>query len=161
MDLSLSGGDTLTSQLFTRKLKAVERISVDKVDTRLLADEFLSDEQSRIALNYFFSLKEVWQLSKEEEEQLLRDSKIHYPVRPNSKASINKQTQNRIGLLLEIWGTLHQIYGSNSAAANKWIRKKPTAELFKGKTPLELMSTSDDNLKAVSVFLRKKLERLS
>jgi len=152
---------TIASQGFSAGF-AYPRIAVDEVKFPSIADEFIQgDEKSKIALNYFFSLKEVWQLTKEEQEALLRDNDVCYPIQPNMNTRLSKETQQRIGILLEIWGLLHQIYGANSAGANKWVKKAPPAKMFNGRMALDVMSESDESLKAVASFLREKMERLS
>ena len=96
---------------------------------------------ARAALQSFFNISVLWNLSEEEERLLLGSPATHtFRKWKTDKTTINldQDTIHRISYLLGIYKALHLLLPSTQAA-NAWIRK-PNSELrFGGESAINLL----------------------
>lgn len=99
------------------------------------------------ALQIFFNVCKLWELTEEQEYILLgiSDKDIFYKLKSRKTAnSLEKETLERISHLLNIYKNLNILLGSPEAA-KKWIKKPNKADLFKGESALFYMLKNNLN----------------
>lgn len=102
-------------------------------------------------LRAFARIAEHWGLTVEEQRRLLGEpprSTFFAWRRQPDKASLSRDTLERLSNLLGIWQSL-QILLPDPAAADAWVRQPNQAPLFAGRSALERMlagNVSDLNL---------------
>ncbi len=117
-----------------------------------------SDEQlSKAGLKAFFNIAKVWGLSSEEQLLLLgmreseRATLFNWKKQPKK---VSKDTLERLSYILGIYKSL-QILFPDKELADSWVKKPNKAELFQGKSALDIMKRG-----AVSdlLFIRQYLD---
>lgn len=97
--------------------------------------------QGSIALNAFFKIGELWQLTNGEQMILLglnNESTFYKWKNHPETARLDPDKIERISYLLGIYKDLQNLLGAK-ATANAWVRQPNTAPLFGGRSALDLM----------------------
>jgi Protein of unknown function (DUF2384) len=101
-----------------------------------------SEKLSRIALKAFFKIAELWELSLDEQLNLLglrtTQKSTLYNWKEKGSNNLPKDTLERISYILGIYKSL-QILLPLPKAADNWIKKTNKANLFGGKSALTVM----------------------
>jgi hypothetical protein len=95
---------------------------------------------SDTALEAFFNLAQVWQLSIAEQRRLLGEppASTFYKWKSTKQARLNRDILERISYLLGIYKALHTLLPSRRAA-DTWIRRPNRAPGFNGASALDRM----------------------
>ncbi|GAB4223288.1 MAG: MbcA/ParS/Xre antitoxin family protein [Gammaproteobacteria bacterium] len=100
-----------------------------------------SDAQlSRAALTAFFAIAEQWQLTREQERQLLGQPprSSFFKWRKTKDACVDKHVLERISYIVGIYKALRILLPSEQAA-HEWPHKPNSAPLFNGQSALDKM----------------------
>lgn len=92
------------------------------------------------ALNAFFNISKLWNLSTEEEQILLGNPprSTFFKWKKERHGHLTQDTLERISYIMGIYKAL-QILLPSETAANTWIRRENEAPLFNGKPAIEKM----------------------
>jgi hypothetical protein len=95
-------------------------------------------KKSSVALKAFFAITQRWGLSSEEERVLLGSlaKATFYRWKQQLDGNLDADTLERISYILGIYKALRILLPSE-AAANAWVHKPNTANLFGGHSALE------------------------
>lgn len=93
--------------------------------------------KNAVALKAFFAIVDKWQLTSEQERQLLAVPRAtFYRWKNQLDGSLTADTLERISYILGIYKALRILLPSE-LAANQWLHKPNSAPLFGGRTALE------------------------
>ena len=97
-----------------------------------------NSEVSRIALKAFFNISDAWDLTEQEEKELLGNPSpsLYQQWRAGQGPTVPEGTLMRISYVLGIYKNLRILY-SEESRANAWIRKPNRA--FAGESGLQRM----------------------
>lgn len=113
-------------------------------------------EMGAAGLRAFERIAAAWQLSIDEQLRLLgqppRSTFFAWRKHPE-RASLSRDTLERLSYLLGIWKSL-EILLPDAAAADAWVRRPNAAPAFGGRSALERMLAGNvSDLHAVRVYL--------
>jgi hypothetical protein len=101
---------------------------------------FDSEQLGSTALTAFFNITAAWDLSAEEERQLLGSPprSTFFKWKSEKSAKLTPDTLERVSYVMGIYKAL-RILLPTEAAANSWVKKPNTAAPFGGRSALERM----------------------
>lgn len=98
-----------------------------------------AQEMSRVGLKTFFKIAEAWELTNEEQMQLLGVARSTFFLwKSGEVGKLSKDTLERLSYILGIYKAL-QILLPTPNAADGWIKKPNQAPLFGGRSALNRM----------------------
>jgi Protein of unknown function (DUF2384) len=106
----------------------------------LKVSSFDPEQLGSTALTAFFNITEAWELTAEEERQLLGNPprSTFFKWKSEKSAKLVPDTVERISYVMGIYKAL-RILLPTEAAANAWVKKPNTASAFGGRSALERM----------------------
>ncbi|WP_199911813.1 MbcA/ParS/Xre antitoxin family protein [Dongshaea marina] len=102
--------------------------------------QFHCKQTGQMALQGFFRLAELWQLSREQQQILLGSlpDSTYFKYKKLPEVSLGRDLIERISYLMGIEKNLKALFGSVELARN-WVHQPNQLAPFHGKTAIELM----------------------
>lgn len=95
---------------------------------------------SSVALEAFFNICKLWDLSAKEEAILLGiEGSTFFNYKKNKTGLLHKDTLERISYIIGIYKALNILF-PDSERADKWIKKLNNAPIFNGEPALNIMT---------------------
>ena len=114
---------------------------------------------SRPAIEAFFNIAKLWGLSSEEKKALLGIYNTEGEDKEMEKLSyeiLDPKVFERISYILGIFKYINNLLPNNQAA-DEWVKKPNQCKLFEGKTALQYMMKSLENIRKTKQYLASQM----